>query len=193
MQLIDAFVHNPVKISVAVLLLALFGIISLSSMPMQLTPEVQVPTISIETRWPGASPQEVEREIVLEQEEQLKGVEGVRKMTSESLDSLGRITLEFAVGTDMAEALLMVNSRLQQVPEYPEDADQPVISKSNSNAKYIAWIMLIPRLPEDEQYAAFIAEHPDLAERVERIRGLHNPGLALLYLKQLAAEHPEAA
>ena len=192
MQLIDAFIHNPVKISVAVLLLALFGVLSLNSMPMQLTPEVQTPTITIETRWPGGSPQEVEREIVLEQEEQLKGVEGVRKMSSESLDSLGRITLEFNVGTDMSEALLVVNSRLQQVPEYPEDADQPVISKSNSSGSYIAWFMLIPRLPEDEQYDAFVAEHPELSERIETIRRKSNPGLQLLHLREFAAEHPEA-
>ncbi|MGP1666429.1 MAG: efflux RND transporter permease subunit, partial [Rhodanobacter sp.] len=63
-------------------------------MPMQLTPEVQTPTLTIETRWPGASPQEVEREIIQEQEEQLKGVEGITKMTSESMDSVGRITME---------------------------------------------------------------------------------------------------
>src|SRR3990170_1890135 len=100
MQLIESFVRNPVKVAVGVLLVALFGTIALFGMPMQLTPEVQTPTSTIETRWPGASPMEVEREIVQEQEEQLKGVEGVTKMTSESLDSLGRITLEFAVGAD---------------------------------------------------------------------------------------------
>jgi len=193
MQLIEAFVHNPVKISVAMLLMALFGFIALFAMPMQLTPEVQTPTILIETRWPGASPQEVEREIVLEQEEQLKAVEGVTKMSSESLDSVGRITLEFAVGADMSESLLMVNSRLQQVPEYPEDAEQPVITKSGANAKYIAWFMMTPRLPDDMQFDEFIRQHPSLAERVEKIRGRHNPGLVLLYLKQLAEEHPEVA
>ena len=62
MTLIDAFLHNPVKVSVGVLLVVLFGVIGLLRMPMQLTPEVQIPTITIETRWPGASPQEVERE-----------------------------------------------------------------------------------------------------------------------------------
>ena len=66
---IQAFVRNPVKISVGVLMVALFGVIALLRMPMQLTPEVQIPTISVQTRWPGASPQEVEREIVREQEE----------------------------------------------------------------------------------------------------------------------------
>jgi HAE1 family hydrophobic/amphiphilic exporter-1 len=192
MQLIEAFVNNPVKVSVGVLLAALFGGIALVSMPMQLTPEVQTPTVTVETRWPGASPMEVEREIVLEQEEQLKGVEGIRKMTSESMDSVGRITLEFVVGSDMSEALLEVNSRLQQVPEYPEDSDQPVISKSNANARFIAWFMLGPRLPEESVYQQFIQQQPALAERVRQIRSKHNPGLVLLYLRQLADEHPEA-
>ncbi len=101
MSLIEFFVKNPAKVTVGVLLLALFGSVALTRMPMQLTPEVQTPTITVETRWPGASPQEVEQEIVIEQEEQLKGVEGVTKMSSESSDSVGRITLEFLVGTNM--------------------------------------------------------------------------------------------
>ena len=50
MWLIEAFVHNPVKVAVGVLLVALFGFIALMRMPMQLTPEVQIPTITIETR-----------------------------------------------------------------------------------------------------------------------------------------------
>ena len=131
MQLIEAFVNNPVKVAVGVLLVALFGAIAFLRMPMQLTPEVEIPKVSIETRWPGASPQEVEREIVQEQEEFLQSVEGVTKMTAECSDSSGNITLEFVVGTDLSEALLKVNSRLQQVPEYPEEADEPVISTSD--------------------------------------------------------------
>ena len=56
MHPIEAFIRNPVKVSVGVLLVALFGVIALTRMPMQLTPEVQIPTITVETRWPGASP-----------------------------------------------------------------------------------------------------------------------------------------
>jgi hydrophobic/amphiphilic exporter-1 (mainly G- bacteria), HAE1 family len=89
----------------------LFGFISLLRMPMQLTPEVQIPTITVQTRWPGASPREIEQEIVREQEEFLQSVEGLTKMTSESQDSVGTIILEFRVGTNMEEALLKVNSR----------------------------------------------------------------------------------
>src|SRR5690606_19838010 len=113
MHPIEAMVRSPVKVSVGVLITALFGVVAVLQMPMQLTPEVEVPVISVETRWPGASPMEIEQEIVREQEEQLKSVEGVEKMTSECMDSVATITLEFEIGTDMQEALLKVSNRLQ--------------------------------------------------------------------------------
>ena len=164
MSLVNTFVGNPVKVAVGVLLVALFGAIALDRMPMQLTPEVSTPEITIETSWPGASPQEVEREIVLEQEEQLKGVEGVIKMSSECMDSMGRITLEFNVTQDMQEALVKVNARLQQVREYPDDALEPVLSTTSSAEQPIAWLILRPRLPNDEELRAFIADYPALEE-----------------------------
>ena len=150
MNLIRAVVHNPIKVTVGVLLVALFGVVALLRMPLQLTPEVQTPTISVQTRWPGASPQEVEREIIIEQEEQLKSVEGLVKLSSEATDSQGTVKLEFHVGTDLEGALLKVNARLQQVREYPEEADQPVISTSNSSDRPIAWFILSTRMPTDE-------------------------------------------
>ena len=191
MHLIESFIRNPVKVTVGVLLVALFGFVSLDRMPMQLTPEVQTPTITIQTRWPGASPQEIEREITLEQEEQLKSVEGLKKMSSESSDSRSRITLEFLVGTDMDEALLKVNSRLQQVREYPEDADQPVISTANSDDRPIAWFMLSARRSSDQQLAEFQVRHPKLSGRIQAIRESHSVGLGVFRLRAMAEEHPE--
>jgi len=191
--LVGAFVTNPVKVSVGVLLVALFGTIALMRMPMQLTPEVQTPTITIETLWPGASPQEVEREIVQEQEEQLKGVEGLRKMTSECMDSRGTITLEFAVGTDMSASLLKVNTRLQQVREYPLEAEQPVLATANSSDQPIAWFILRPRVRDREEVAAFAAAHPEHAEALAPVLRAHNTGLALRRLQAAAAEEPDLA
>ncbi len=195
MDLIEGFVRNPVKVAVGVILVTLFGVIALLRMPMQLTPEVQIPTISVTTRWPGASPQEVETEIIQEQEEQLKAVENVTKMTSEATDSQGTITLEFVVGTDMSEALLMVNSRLQQVPEYPEDADEPVIATSNSSDSPIAWFILTARMPEREVFDDFIAKHPEHKDLLQPVLNAHSSSLAELRLRRLVAKqgekHPE--
>jgi HAE1 family hydrophobic/amphiphilic exporter-1 len=190
MQFIEFVVANPVKAAVGVLLLVLFGVVALARMPMQLIPEVETPTITIETRWPGASPQEVERMIVLEQEKQLKSVEGITKMSSECMDSQGRITLEFAVGTEMDGALLRVNSRLQQVREYPEDADEPVITTTNSSDRPIAWFILSVRQPSSEEIAEFQRQHPQHAEALESVRRAHNPGVALVRLRRLAEAEP---
>ncbi len=199
MNLVESFVRNPVKVAVGVLIIALFGLVALMRMPKQLTPEVQIPTISIETRWPGASPGEVEREIVQEQEEQLAGVEGVVKMSSESTDSSGKITLEFNPDADMQEALVKVAARLQQVPEYPEDADEPIMSTSSSSDRAIAWFILSARMPTAEEIAAWQAEHPEFAAEIEPIAKSRSQGLAMLRLRRFVAarlaefqqQHPE--
>ena len=189
MGLVGAFVRNPTKVAVGVILTALFGWIALTTMPVQLVPEVQTPTITVETFWPGASPQEVEREIVQEQEAQLKAVEGITKMTAECHDSRGVISLEFDVGADMSEALLRVNTRLAQVPEYPEDVKQPVLKTANISANPIAWFILSERVPTDDDLDAFVKEHPDLREVMERARVAGTGALRFKRLLTLAEEH----
>ncbi len=148
MNVVQGSIRYPVTTAVGVLLLSLFGSLALTRLPIQLTPEVEDPTITVETIWPGASPHEVEREIVDEQEEQLKSLEGLKEMESSSQDSYGRILLTFPVGEDLDAALLKVSNRLQQVPSYPPDADKPVIRSVDVNANAIAWFILAP-LPEE--------------------------------------------
>ncbi|MHC4448896.1 MAG: efflux RND transporter permease subunit [Planctomycetota bacterium] len=193
MDIIATLVRHPVKVAVGVLIVALFGVLALMRMPMQLTPEVQQPTITIETRWPGASPMEVEREIVQEQEEQLKGVEGVSKISAECQDSTGRIILEFVVGTDMSAALLKVNSRLQQVRQYPERAEEPVITTANSSDRPIAWFILRPRVVSVEEIETWLADHADLRERMGPVLHARSTGLRLRRLEALAKEIPAVA
>ena len=190
MEPVQAFVNNPVKVAVGVLLVALFGVVALVRMPMQLTPEVQVPTITIETTWPGGSPQEVEREIVQKQEEQLKSVEGLTKLSSESSDSRANVIMEFVVGTNMDSALLKVNARLQQVREYPEDANEPVISTSSSDGSPIAWFILGPLVPEREEVEAFAREHPATAESLAPVIAANSIGLRLARLRVAAEKDP---
>lgn len=192
MHPISWFIENPVKVSVGIILLTLFGVLAMFQMPMQLAPNVERPSISIETSWPGASPQEIEKEIVNEQEEKLKSVEGVTKMSSSSSDSQGEINLEFRVGTDMNQAVLKVNSQLQQVREYPVDADKPVIRTSNSADRAIAWFILSVRPPEDEELRQFARENPEASQYVESVLDSRSVGLASLRLRRLAKKFPKA-
>jgi len=141
-KLVDASIKNPIPVAVGVILLVMFGLIALLRIPVQLTPNVDKAEITVNTIWPGASPQEVEREIIDEQEDVLKSVEGLVEMKSESFYSRGRVTLKFQVGTDPDTALLKVSNNLNQVPEYPDEAEEPVLVSSGSEQNAIAWIIL---------------------------------------------------
>jgi HAE1 family hydrophobic/amphiphilic exporter-1 len=81
MDLIRVAIDRPIAVISAVLMAILFGLVALTSIPIQLTPDVRKPVITIETTWPGAAPAEIEREIINEQEEVLRGLPGVEKMT----------------------------------------------------------------------------------------------------------------
>lgn len=142
MKLVDTAIKRPVTVSVGAILLILFGIISLFRIPIQLTPNVDLPEISIETRWPGASPQEVEREIIDVQEEELKNLEGLETLESESRDGYAYIHLMFEIGTDPDDALLRVSKQMDQVKTYPIDAEKPVIKTGGRFESAIAWMIL---------------------------------------------------
>ena len=131
MKLVDTAIQRPVSVIVGVMLIALFGLIALYRIPVQLIPDVDRPVVTINTIWPGASPEEIEQEIVQRQEEQLKAVEGLEKMTSESFDSRGQVVLEFSVGLDPDAMLLKVSNKLDQVTGYPLDADKPVLTSGS--------------------------------------------------------------
>lgn len=144
MKLIETSVAKPVTTAVGVILLLLFGAIALTRIPVQLTPSVEQPEISVTTLWPGASPFEVEREIVEEQEEQLKSLEGLVRMESTSSDSNANIVLTFLTGTDVDAAILKVSNRLEQVPQYPSDAERPVLETVDSQNSAMAWYTILP-------------------------------------------------
>ena len=173
MKLVDASIKNPITVAVGVILLVMFGLIALLRIPVQLTPNVDKAEITVNTIWPGASPQEVEREIIDEQEDVLKSVEGLVEMKSESFYSRGRVTLKFQVGTDPDTALLKVSNNLNQVPEYPDEAQEPVLVSSGSEQNAIAWIIL-ERLSGDntgiETEYQFVKDF--VKPRFERIPGV---------------------
>ena len=119
MKIVQTSIRRPVSVAVGVLLVALFGLVSLFRIPIQLIPDVDRPVVTVNTLWPGASPEEVEREIVQRQEEQLKSLQGLVEITSESADSYATVRLEFAVGVDPDATLLKVSNKLNQVSGYP--------------------------------------------------------------------------
>lgn len=189
MGFISFAIQNPVKVSVGVILAVTFGLLAYFDTPVQLTPDVEEPVITVTTRWPGASAREVEREIVDEQEEQLKSVEGLREFKSTSQDSVGTITLKFPVGSDLKDAAARVRDKLSQVPVYPEDADEPTITTVNPNANAIAWFILAPKIASPDDLKAMVALDPSLEPHLREMIDGERP-ITMSVLAKLADKHP---
>ena len=173
MEIIRFAIKNPVTVLVGVIIICLFGMISLFSLPIQLTPNVDKPEITITTRWEGASPQEIEREIIEEQEEKLKSLQGLKKMTSSSVEGSGKINLEFYLGVEMSRALLDTSDKLRQVRRYPENVDQPTIeSGASAQSRAIAWIILKSDPPRDDIEKLYDLMDDFVKPRMERVPGV---------------------
>ncbi|MCP4969324.1 MAG: efflux RND transporter permease subunit [Arcobacter sp.] len=140
MDLIKFSIKNPVTIIVSVLIVVLFGILSLNKLPYQLTPSVTKPEIKITTIWPGATPYEIEREIIEEQENALKSLNNLINYESSSKDNLGEVTLTFNLGTNLRAALQDVSNKLNEVSSYPDDVLEPIIE--TASASPVIWMML---------------------------------------------------
>ncbi|MGI9014455.1 MAG: efflux RND transporter permease subunit [Phycisphaerales bacterium] len=142
MNFIRLVIQQPVTVAVGVALIIMAGLVALQHIPIQLTPNVEDTIISVQTFWEGASPDEIEREIIEKQEDKLQGLANLRAMTSTSQQSSGSIVLEFELGVDKDVALREVSDKLRQVPDYPDNVDEPVVEASNPrNRDYIAWII----------------------------------------------------
>ncbi|WP_120496972.1 efflux RND transporter permease subunit [Kiloniella sp. EL199] len=173
MNLIKISIERPIAIISAVIMVVLFGAVALQLIPIQLTPDVNRPVITIRTNWGGAAPAEVERQIITEQEEKLKGLENLHSMTSNSSYGSGQITLEFNVGTDMGKALLLTANRLDRVSGYPDEADEPTLDTAGAEDSPIAWFVLT----REDGNTAPIHTYGDFVEdivkdRIERVQGV---------------------
>lgn len=144
MGLTEYCLKKPIMAAVMVLMVMLAGIWALLSIPIQLTPDVEKPKATVRTYWPGASPYEIEREIVSKQEEHLDNLPHLVRITSRALSGRADISLEFEIGTDMNAVLPRISNELDQVTSYPENAQKPTIILAGANSSPIIWSQLRP-------------------------------------------------
>jgi multidrug efflux pump subunit AcrB len=174
-NLTKSAIGNPTAVIVAILMVLLFGTISLLRMPVQMIPNVERPLIEISTSWRSAAPEEVEAEIVEPQEDALRGLPGVEKIESSASRGNGSITLHLAPEATLERSLIEVMNRLNRVPSYPPDVDEPIIYAGQGRfGTAIAWFAIRP-LPERTDiditgYQDFVEEV--IQSRVERIPGI---------------------
>lgn len=121
----DNIVRHGILVTVSVLIICVLGILATLRIPVQMIPDLDVRTITVQTNWPGATPQDIEKEILIEQEEYLRNIPYLSELKSTANTGSAEIELEFPFGTDITETLIRVNNALTQVPSYPLNVDEP--------------------------------------------------------------------
>lgn len=134
MKITDASVKNPVAIYMVYAAIILFGLLAIFRLPRDLFPDIELPTLTVITVYPGANAEQVEKEVTNPLEIVLASTENIKKIQSFSKDNVSTISLQFNWGTDISEASANARDLIELVKyQLPREAQQPMIMKINSS------------------------------------------------------------
>ncbi len=140
----DKIVQRGILMTVIVMIICVLGTLAATKIPVQMIPDLDVRAISIRTHWPGATPQDVEKEILVEQEEYLRNLPNLSRMLSTANSGRAEIELEFPFGTDITEMMIRVSNALSQVQSYPETVDEPQIYANSFSSNSFMFFSITP-------------------------------------------------
>ena len=141
MILSDISIKRPVFATVINLMVVLVGVIAYDRLSVREYPNIDLPVVTVETRYPGANASIIETQITDILEESLSGIEGVDFMTSSSRSELSQITITFKLDRDADAAASDVRDRVGRVRGgLPDATDEPVVAKVEADAQPIIWL-----------------------------------------------------
>ncbi len=134
MKLAEFSVNRPVTVTMIFLTIFILGVVSLQRLPVDNMPEIEPPSISVLTPWPGASAEDVETKVTRIIENNLSIINNLDEMTSISREGLSMVTCKFNWGTNLDEASNDIRDRLEWANRtLPDDIDQTMIFKFNTS------------------------------------------------------------
>jgi HAE1 family hydrophobic/amphiphilic exporter-1 len=130
MLLSDVSIKRPVFAAVMMLALVTLGAFSYRRLAVDMFPDVEVPVVTIVTKFPGASPESVEREVTKRIEEAVNPIAGVKKVNSVSRESVSNVVVEFELETEINDAAQEARAKVAAIRgELPDGIEEPVIQK----------------------------------------------------------------
>ncbi len=121
--------RNHVAANLLMMLFIIGGLVKGLSIKQEVFPEITLDKIQVQVSYPGAGPEEVEEGILLKVEDSLTSVDGIKEITATALESLGTVTAELRTGENVDQVLQDVKSEIDRITTFPEDAEEPVVSK----------------------------------------------------------------
>ncbi|RLA21216.1 MAG: multidrug transporter AcrB [Gammaproteobacteria bacterium] len=141
MILSEVSIKRPVLATVMSLVILLVGLISYDRLTVREYPKIDLPVVTVETIYPGASASIIETQVTQIIEDSLSGIEGIDFMNSISRTEKSQITVTFKMDRDPDNAAADVRDRVSRITgQLPDDIDPPVVSKTEADAQPIIWI-----------------------------------------------------
>ncbi|HSH92613.1 MAG TPA: efflux RND transporter permease subunit, partial [Roseimicrobium sp.] len=141
MLLPEISIKRPVLTTMMSLGLLLFGVISLTRLPVRELPDIDPPIVSVTTIYPGASAGVVETEVTERLEEEINNIEGIKTLSSQSREEVSNITIEFDLSRDIEAAAQDVRDRVSRVRgKLPDEIKEPIVAKQDADAQAVMWV-----------------------------------------------------
>jgi len=169
MRITDTSIQRPVSTILISLVFVIFGLVSVSRMPVDVFPQVTLPSVIIVTTYPGAGPLEVEAEVTKLIEQRVGTISNLKEITSRSLENISIIQLQFEWGTNLDAVAADVRDRLDMaVAQLPDGASRPFVLKLDASMMPVMQIGLFGNVdPLTLRDAA-----DDLADALQRVPGV---------------------
>ncbi len=162
-------VNHSLTVLVSVVILVVFGLITYMELPREAAPDIEIPYITIAVPYLGVSPADIESLITDKIERELKGLENVKELTSNSSEGMSSVMVEFEPNTDIDTALQKVRDKVNLVkPELPPDAEEPIISEIN----FTDFPIMIVSLSGEQGLIRLKEIAEDLEDQIKMITGV---------------------
>ena len=146
-------VQRPIAMSAFIIVLVMIGASFYPKLSIDLLPNMEIPTVLVRCEYQGASPTEIEVEVVKRIEDAVSSLDGIKHVTSLAMEDEARIQLEFNMGTDVDIAATDIREAINRIrDDFPDGANEPVIRKIDTNATTVVQAFLVGDRTQDDLY-----------------------------------------
>jgi len=165
-------INNPVFATMVMVALCVLGLFAYMRVGVEQLPDVAPPVVFVDVRYPGASPEAVEREIAKPVEEALNSIAGVKRIMSRSFEGRSQSSVEFSLNADMARATQDVRDRVAAIQaSFPRDAKPPTVARfDNENAQPTVVMALLSKTRSARELS-LLADR-NVSRRLQRVEGV---------------------
>jgi len=163
------FLIRPVFAILLTFMLVISGLMAYQSIVKEAAPDLAIPQATVETEWPGADPETIEKQITNEIEKKIKSMKGLKRVRSASFDSYSVIAVEFRSSANLSESMQILRDKVRDAePDLPKDAKKPKIEQVSVDDTPILTITLYGDL--DAAVLGHAAKY--LKDRIEKLPGV---------------------